>query len=169
MSVSPDIIARVRERYAAGDSVQRIMSDTRMSSGTLYHWIDGGPADENGPRLPPLPRRNSKGTRRAARKPGTRLSLVKRLWRTAEWQVRDIEDRLRQNPQQSDERERDARMLAVIVKTVRELSTLRDADEDNPAGHDAADIDDFRRDLARKIDAIIASGGGRADNGDEPA
>ncbi len=65
------------------------------------------------------------------RKPlsGSPVSLIARLWRTAERQVRDIEDRLRLNQQPADERERDARMLAVIVKTVRDLRALRDCDE----------------------------------------
>jgi len=161
MSVTPEIIARVRERYAAGDSVRSIMADTGISSAALYHWIGGGPVDESGPRLPPIPRRNTSGTRRVARKPATRLSLVKRLWRTAELQVRDIEDRVRLN-QQPDERERDARTLAVIVKTVRELRALKEADEQGPAGDDF-DLDDFRRALARKIDALAGRRGGGID------
>ena len=57
---------------------------------------------------------------------GDRVALVGRLWRTAEAQVRDIEERLARHQQQPDERERDARTLAVLVKTMRELSALDD-------------------------------------------
>lgn len=167
MSATPETIARVRERYAAGESVRRIMADAGISSGTFYRWIDGGPDDGAGPRLPKIPRRNQPGVRRAARRPATRLSLVKRLWRTAEWQVRDIEERLRLN-QQPDERERDARTLAIIVKTVRELRALRDADEENPAGEEL-DLDNFRRELARRIDALAGRQDPATDRGDEPA
>jgi hypothetical protein len=87
---------------------------------------------------------------------------VKRLWRTAELQVRDIEERLRLN-QLPDERERDARVLAIIVKTVRELRAMQGADDKESAENDNAtgNIDDFRRELARKIDGIIARRGER--------
>ena len=42
----------------------------------------------------------------------------------AEAQVRDIEERLAHHQQQPDDRERDARTLAVLVKTMRELAAL---------------------------------------------
>ncbi len=87
-----------------------------------------------------------------------------RLWRTAERQVRDIEDRLRLNLQQPDERERDARVLATMVKTLRELRALQEAEEE-PSGEDEgpSNLDDFRRELARKIDGIIAARSEHAD------
>jgi hypothetical protein len=96
----------------------------------------------------------------------TRAAVVKRLWRTAEWQVRDIEDRMRRNQQQPDERERDARLLAVIVKTVRELGAMRDKDEQDQAA-DNLGLDDFRRELARKIDALVEGQRAATDRGDE--
>ena len=84
--------------------------------------------------LEPLPRRSTGKTRGNEKPPGTRrrrlsgdrVALVGRLWRTAEAQVRDIEERLARHQQQPDERERDARTLAVLVKTMRELSALDD-------------------------------------------
>ena len=93
---------------------------------------------------------------------GDRVAIVRRLWRTAEAQVRDIEGRLRQDQQQPDERERDARMLAVLVKTLRELSALDEFQGATPttAGDDdevPRDIDEFRRELARRIDAFVAA------------
>jgi hypothetical protein len=150
---TPEIGAQVRARYAAGDRVADILADAGIGPGTLYYWIDGGPDDGDGSRLPPLPRRHSARVRHARSRPAARLSLVKRLWRTAEWQVRDIEDRLRANQMPPDERERDARLLAVMVKTVRELTALRDDNESEDA---AANSDDVRRELARKLDALIA-------------
>src|SRR4029077_2281472 len=129
--------------------------ETGMSLGTLYLWLDGGP--ENDARLPPIQRRRVVMGKR--RKPLTgRVSLVNRLWRPAERQVCDIEDRLRLNQQQPEERERDARVLAIMVKTLRDLRALRAADEEaspeNDAGPDT--LDDSRRSLARKIDGIVA-------------
>jgi hypothetical protein len=84
---------------------------------------------------------------------------VARIWRTAEAQVRDIEDRLRARAQPPDEREKDARTLAVLVKTLRELTALDEAEgrsetEDDDSG--PRDIDEFRRDLARRMDAFVA-------------
>jgi hypothetical protein len=163
---TPETIAYMRARYAAGDPVPAILAAAHVSSGALYYWIDGGPDDGEGPRLPPLPRRNRYGVRRGSTRMPTRAAVVKRLWRTAEWQVRDIEDRMRRNQQQPDERERDARLLAVIVKTVRELGAMRDKDEQDQAA-DNLGLDDFRRELARKIDALVEGQRAATDRGDE--
>src|SRR4029077_2230047 len=124
---TPEMIALARQRYLEGVSVSKILGETGMSLGTLYLWLDGGP--ENDARLPPIQRRRVVMGKR--RKPLTgRVSLVNRLWRTAERQVCDIEDRLRLNQQQPEERERDARVLAIMVKTLRDLRALRAADEE---------------------------------------
>jgi hypothetical protein len=94
----------------------------------------------------------------------TRAALVKRIWSAAEAQVSDIERRLALLDQEPAERERDARMLAVLVKTLHELVALDEArsgsvkrTEPNDDDLVPRDIDEFRRELARKIDAIIAS------------
>jgi hypothetical protein len=150
-----EAIALARQRYLEGAAVSKILAETGMSLGTLYLWLDGGPAD--GIRLPQLQRRRIVLGKR--RKPLTgRVSLVNRLWRTAERQVCDIEDRLRLNQQQPEERERDARLLAMTVKTVRDLRALHAADaEASPENDEGPDnLDDFRRELARKMDAIVA-------------
>jgi hypothetical protein len=158
--LSPETIAQARQMYADGVPVREICAQLGISPGALSFWVDGGPA--SGPlHLEPLPRRRG-GTapiRRRRRLKGDRVALVARLWRTAEAQVRDIEDRLLRDAQPPDERERDARTLAVLVKTLRELSALDEAgappeaedDDDGPR-----DIDEFRRDLARRMDAFVA-------------
>jgi hypothetical protein len=93
----------------------------------------------------------------------TRTSLVARLWRTAERQVRDIEARLTAVQQEPAERERDARVLSVLVKTLRELAafdeaTLESQSEKETAAEDddavPRDIDELRRELARRVDRI---------------
>jgi hypothetical protein len=156
-----ETIALARQRYTEGVPIARILADTEMSLGTLYLWLDGGPDDGAGPRLPRLPRRRDTMAKRRKPLSGSPVTLVARLWRTAERQVRDIEDRVRLKQQPADERERDARMLAVIVKTVRELRALRDADEEQAgnATDEFDNLDDFRRDLAAKIDAALARRG----------
>ena len=153
--------------------VKDIAAKFGVSRGTVLYWVDGGPPA--GPRhLPPLPRRGSGPRRRtSAVKLGSRRQLVERLWRTASRQVREIDDRLRarlggEQEEEAGERERDARMLAVLVKTLRELSVLDEAasaaeapaqpqadtlDDDDPMPRD---IDEFRRELARRIQAFVA-------------
>jgi hypothetical protein len=165
-ALTPETITRVRARYLAGDPVRSILEDADITSSTLYHWIDGGPDEGEGPRLAPLPRRHQSLRARSAPRTASRLGLVKRLWRTAEWQVRDIEDRLRRNQQPAGERERDARMLAVIVKTVRELAAMRDKNEEDQED-DNAGLEDFRRELARRIDVLAGRRSAVAAGGDE--
>lgn len=159
---TPETIALARQRYVEKAPVATILAETKMSLGTLYLWLDGGPESE--PRLPPIPRRRSVLKRRQ-HLAASQVSLVARLWRTAERQVRDIEDRVRLQLQEPEERERDARVLAILVKTLRELRALQDAEEEESAENDDITLDDFRRNLARKIDAIIARRNQPADGG----
>jgi hypothetical protein len=159
--LSPEAGAQMRQRYLEGVPVSRILAEFGASIGTLYFWIDGGPADA-GPRLPPLPRRRVVVGQRRRPLKTSRVSLVARLWRTAERQVRDIEDRLARNQQEPSERERDARMLAILVKTLRELSSFDALDlasaqpGDNDGDDMPQDIDEFRRELTRKVEALIS-------------
>jgi hypothetical protein len=85
--------------------------------------------------------------------------------------VREIEDRMRARASGGEagepaERERDARMLAVLVKTLRELAALDESHKDaaravqaDPTDDDPVprDIDEFRRELARRIQAFVGS------------
>jgi hypothetical protein len=152
---TPDMITLARQRYVEGAAISKILAETGMSHGTFYLWLDGGPNDGD-TRLPPLPRRRIIMGKRRAALSGGRLSLIKRLWRTAERQVRDIEDRVRLQLQDASERERDARVLAIVVRTLRDLHALDTAEEKaSLENDDSGNIDDFRRELARKIDGII--------------
>ncbi|CAH1656690.1 hypothetical protein CHELA1G11_13169 [Hyphomicrobiales bacterium] len=89
-----------------------------------------------------------------------RGALVARLWRTADAQVREVERRLAQGETEPGDREKDARTLAVVVKTLRDLLAL-EADEHTveataakEKGGDVRDLDDFRRELAERIDRL---------------
>jgi hypothetical protein len=102
--------------------------------------------------------------------PGDRRSLVERMMRSAERQVAEIE--LRVGAPRHD-REKDARMLAVLARAMRELTAV-DAlnrqlesaaknpndtkqapvvDDDPPPD----DMDEFRNELARRIRAFVES------------
>ena len=58
---------------------------------------------------------------------GSRAALVSRMWRTAERQVEEIEDRLAVAGLELAERESNARTLAIVAKTLRELAAVDEA------------------------------------------
>ncbi len=166
-----DFIRRVRQAYADGKPTKQICAENALSTRRMYRYIDGGRETE-ALGLAPLPRRltgvvMARGPNGAVKRrrrhhfKGGRVALVKRIWRTAAAQVHDIETRILDATQKPDERERDARALAIMVKTLREL-TLLDARrhpgkaELTPADDkDPADIDEFRNELARRIYAFV--------------
>lgn len=159
---SEEKIALARAMYPDGFTVSRILAATGMSLGTLYYWLDGGPLDENGkPRLPPIPRRRRAvlGKRRRPLRTD-HVSLASRLFSTAERQARDIEARLAR-PGEGPARERDVRMLSVLVRTLRDLSAFHAGaglaaaarpEEGPPPG----DVEEMRRRLARRLDELVA-------------
>jgi hypothetical protein len=164
-------IERARGMYAQGFTVARCLAAGNMSLGTFYYWLDGGPylgpttdksavgGDEAGARmLPPIPRRRSIVGKRRKPLAGSRASLVARLYRTAERQALDIEQRLARPAGATPERERDVRMLAQLVTALRGLSAIEPI-EAPPAAAVAAEeddsIDEFREVLARRLRGFI--------------
>ena len=159
-----EAIERAREMYAQGFTVSRTLAACDMSLGTLYYWLDGGPQagppsslgapsgkpdGDGGPTYttlyPPIPRRRIVvGKRRKALSDATRVSLAARLWRTAERQARDIEERLSRPSQANAERERDVRMLGVLVRALRELAAFDRGEEIAEAAHDDGAADTAR-------------------------
>lgn len=135
---------------------------------------------------PPTPARQAeKIPRRAARPSGTapkasaspRRRLLARLWRAAERQVADIEARLGQavdaedaspsGPRRSADTEKDARALALLARTLRELSAAEEradparSSKAGTANDDSTrDLDSFRRELARRLERLRAEGEG---------
>lgn len=169
MPASPEMGALARQRYAEKVAISQILAETGMSLGTLYRWIDGCPDKDGEPLLPRLPRRRKVTGKRRRTLQGTRVSLVTRLWRTAERQVRDVEERLKRAGLDAGERERDARLMAVLVKTVRELTAIDEKNPELAPENDERDLDEFRRDLTRKVEAVIAARGEAPDRHDDGA
>jgi hypothetical protein len=159
MSEIPEAVLRARKMYGEGAATRDIIKHTGLSIDRLYHWLDGGPKRDGRRPLPAVPRRRIVTRRRILK--SERIALVTRMMRAAEQQVRDIEERLAAVQPEPAARDRDARLLAVLVKTMRELTAL-DAQQDNetPRAESAAedelppDIDDLRRELARRVDRI---------------
>jgi len=118
-------------------TVSRILAACDKSLGTLYYWLGGGPRDEqSAPLLPPLARRRVVVGKRRKPLAASRVSLLARLYRTAERQAFEIEQRLAVPGEVTPERERDVRMLASLTRTLRDLSGLGDGE---PAAESAGD------------------------------
>jgi hypothetical protein len=151
-NVTPEQCALLRQDYVDRKTLKEIESERGFRKDVLYFCLDGGPPDANGQRLPKIMRRRIAGSK-ASRLSQARAALINRLWRTADRQVREIEKRLHLAEQEPDERERDARVLAVTVKTLRDLRALDAAQaEQEPSPQDdngPNNLDDFRRELAR--------------------
>jgi hypothetical protein len=109
--------------------------------------------------------------------PGDRRSLVERMMRSAERQVAEIE--LRVGAPRHD-REKDARMLAVLARAMRELTAVdalnRDLERVKESASDTEksgnsdepvprDIEELRRSVSRKLQAIIDARTGDAGSG----
>lgn len=96
----------------------------------------------------------------AAGSPLDRQQLAARIQRSVERELDAIErvlDLLQ--PQNGNEAERAARTLAALARTLREVATLdtdpaAEPDHDDDAG--PRDMEEFRRELTRRIEAIIA-------------
>jgi hypothetical protein len=154
-------IERARAMYAEGFTVSRVLAATDMSLGTLYYWLDGGPTEGDKPLYPPIPRRRQVVGKRRKPLSGSHVSLVARLYRTAERQACDIEERLARPSAATPAREREVRMLASLVQSVRTLASLApegaggapaEPVDDDPV---PKDIDEFRYELARRIYGFI--------------
>jgi len=81
-----------------------------------------------------------------------RTALAARLWRAAERQAAEVEQRIAAGPRPVAEAERDARVLSVLAKTLRELSAVDTGNQDED-DEDAApdDIDELRSALDERL------------------
>jgi hypothetical protein len=156
-----DVVALVRRRYQDGAAVKAIVAETGLKNLTVfYRCIAGLYPDGSGAKPAPIPQRRA-GVR-VRHRAGSRAALVTRMWRTAERQVEEIEERLAAVGLELSERESNARTLAVVARTLRELSAVDAArtkeasksDNDDPVPRD---IDGLRQALADKLEAFVAS------------
>jgi hypothetical protein len=158
---TPDVVAFVRRRYAEGVPIRVIVAESGIKNlNILYRCFAGHYPDGSGINPAPIPQRRQ-GVR-VRHRLGSRAALVSRMWRTAERQVEEIEDRLAVAGIELAERESNARTLAIVAKTLRELAAV----DDKPRGKETAkddddeapprNIDDLRRALAEKLEAFVA-------------
>jgi hypothetical protein len=160
-------VIRAREMYVEGFTVSRILAHCQMALGTLYACLDGVPFGQDGERMAAIPRRRLvTGKRRRALKADD-VSLVNRLSRTAERQVRDIETQLSARDLSPVERERCVRMLASLTRALRDLQALRkqraeprtspQTNDDDDQETIPASIDALRQELSRRLHGMAAA------------
>jgi hypothetical protein len=93
-----------------------------------------------------------------------RAALTARLWRAAERQAAEVEARIDMLPRAAGDAERDARVLAVLAKTLRELSAadLAQQEEEADATQETTpdDLESLRAALSDKLRQIR---GGRSE------
>ena len=157
---TPDVVAQVRRLYAEGEPVKDDPGRTGIKTLNLYRCLDGRYPDGSG--IKPARSRSAAQGVHVRHRMGSRAALVARMWRTAERQVEEIEDRLKAAGIALDERESNARTLAIVAKTLRELSAVDEAadksrrkgrkqlPDDDSDDEPPRNIDDLRRELARK-------------------
>jgi hypothetical protein len=158
MTDIPEAALRARQMYLEGSSTAEIGRATGLSLHKIYVWLAGGPERDGVRPLAPIPLRRVHARGRAARK-----ALVARIMQAAARQVRDIEDRLVVSGPELDSRLRNARALAVLVKTLNELSateeraprtkTAKDRDDDDEIPRN---LEDLRRELSLRLEKMAA-------------
>ncbi|MDU0343868.1 hypothetical protein [Bosea rubneri] len=107
----------------------------------------------------------------AKRKPAPRdrKAVIGKLWKAAQTQLEAHEAHLAELPAGTAASETDAKTLATLARTVRELVALDSAawgegkseDEPSPA-EGLRRVDELRRELARRMERLIADHAGEA-------
>lgn len=96
-----------------------------------------------------------------------RQALASRLWRAAELQAAEIEARVALGTRPPADCERDARVLSVLAKTLKELAAADAAMAENEAEDDDAtpdDLDSLRDALTSRLERIVAERNGAKHN-----
>jgi hypothetical protein len=155
----PDAALRARQQYIDRVPVQTILAASGYSHDRLYFWLDGAPQSDGSSLLPPIPRRRII-VRRSSRA-ATRVALVERLMRATEVQVHAMEQRLAAAGYEANDD--DARATVVLARIMRELAALDERNCKPPNEHGQTndvsvplDLDELRRSLTRKLDALVA-------------
>ncbi|WP_454915796.1 hypothetical protein [Xanthobacter sediminis] len=169
---TPATAGLARRLYAEGVPIAEICARTGLSTGVAYHWIDREVGADGTIRVEPIGRRAAKTYPLRPDEP-PRTRLIARLWRAAERQVADIEARMQRaaaedgaSPRAAADAEKDARALALIARTLRELAAAEDDAATKPAkdaDDTVRDLDEFRRELARRLERLREDDAGAGD------
>lgn len=153
-----------RAQYDAGVSLEVIARSLGFSSSTLKRRIKelGWPARRPCQRIAPAPLKLAPPDRTdAAPRGGFAPEMIAaRVQDAVERQLAGVERILaRLGPAKLDEVECGARTLATLARTLRELMQLRPKGSSSGGADDEPeirDLDEFRRDLSRRLDRLVA-------------
>jgi hypothetical protein len=153
-----------REQYDAGVPMDVIARSLGISRSTLLRRIKelGWPQRHPYARIAPAPLKLSAPPPVASAPGGmTPAMLAGRVQDAVERELAAVERILgKLGPAKLDEVECGARTLATLARTLRELTQLRPAGSSPRGGADdepeIRDLDEFRRDLARRLDRLVA-------------
>lgn len=106
--------------------------------------------------------------------PINRKRVVSQLWRAAKRQLDAHEEHLADMPKGAAASEADAKALATLARTVRELVAIdepatgrKDKQTDDLSATDGLrHVAQLRQDLARRLEALVAAGTGEVAEGD---
>jgi hypothetical protein len=163
MTEIPQTVLLARRMYDERKTVRATQAASGLSLDQLYRALDGLPQPDGSTLLPPIPRRRI--IVRKASRAATRVALVTRLMRAAELQLHGIEQRLASAGYEPTESDRNSRAIALLARTMRELTGLDERNgsrsrSNESSGEDgepvALDIEELRRSLTRKLDALVA-------------
>jgi hypothetical protein len=104
---------------------------------------------------------------------GSRVALVARMMRATEMQLHEIEQRLASAGYETGDSECNARALALLARAMRELTALdesnRKPSQPSQTNDDSVplDVDELRRSLTRKLDALVAEQQGTLHRADD--
>jgi hypothetical protein len=171
---TPTRVALARRRYREGMPLKAILAETGLTRTAVHRCLTGDYPDGSGAAPAPIPLRYG-GARashdKTSRRKTGRAALIARMWHAAERQVDEIEQRFQGLGLERGERESEgnARTLAVVARTLRDLAAFDEAGkarDRRPRRNDAPkddndetvprNIDDLRRALAQKLDAFVA-------------
>jgi hypothetical protein len=160
---TPEALANLRYRYVeTNEPITRIARDFRITDKTVRRIAqrENWPMRSSKPRELPLHIRlkieaeNAAGAEIQNAGENQLLDLADRLERAVEKELTVVERTL------SDDPDRTARTLASLTATLSKIRSLRASDAPAKQQFDddmPEDIDEFRRELARRIDAFVDS------------
>lgn len=122
----------------------------------LWGWVRREPESQSGP-LPAAVPAFQPGAEEAAY---DRRTTIERVRCAVDREIAAVEaalQRLGSLTRRVPESERAARTLASLVKTLTELKRLETASDEGEADDGPADMDEFRRDLARRLHGLCES------------
>lgn len=170
LEIAAEAQGAARAQYEAGVPLESIARSLGMSRATLRRCMEdlGWPPRRRLARLAPAPMKrlppphqpSAPDAAPPAMIIGPTAALVTRVLATVDRELAAV-DRILDTlgPPEPDAVERGARTLASLARTLRDITQMRQggaSPRDNDDEPEIRDLDEFRRDLARRLDRLVA-------------